>query len=168
VLVNRVFPQLQYLFALLLSIIFFRGAIWGWRVAVEVEWTKNRSVIMRVVGAVSGDDMVAAVLALGGDARFDDVRGLVCDWSRYTLSVNKVEVVDIEKLAEIIRAMAKSYIDVKQAMVLMSDEIPYRGAFYNFFEMMVADLPCKLACFDTMAQARSWIDVDDSPVKPDY
>ena len=127
--------------------------------AVLLEWTKKHIVIIRVLDSVSGAEVIDALLTLSGDARFDDIRGLIYDWSGYLFLLDEIDVNDVEKLAEITRAMAKSNSQVKQGVVLMDGTIDHRGAFFSIFEVLTADLPWQTASFETLELALAWVEL---------
>jgi len=130
--------------------------------AVLVEWTNKHTVIMRMIDSIDGAEVVEAILTFSGDARFDDIRGLIYDWSAYRFVPGRIDIADIEQMAEIIRAVSKSNRNVRQAVVLMDGTIEHRGAFFSMFEVLTADVPWQTGSFDTLEQALAWLGMDHS------
>lgn len=118
----------------------------------EIIW-EPRGAVKRFFGRVTSHDMLQSVVDTESDARFDDLRYVINDF----LDIEELDLanIDIQEIAAIDGAAAKSNPRITIAVVTIHDEIvaltnQYAGSPFNAY-------PIK--AFSTSAEARSWLGV---------
>jgi len=104
-------------------------------------------------GAVTGEEMISSALRVGGDARFDDLRYIISDWT--DCSESNVSVEDVEKLAAFVAAMAKTNAHITNLNVMHEDF--NRQAFVNLYMYLTDKVPWQELAFRTLDDARVWL-----------
>ncbi|NTV95392.1 MAG: hypothetical protein HGA75_08230 [Thiobacillus sp.] len=117
----------------------------------ELIWEPPGGIVKRHFGGVTGQELLAAVLATEGDRRFDALRYVINDFTDCTgLSVADSE---LEEIAAIDRAAHALNARIRIAIVATLPEAVAAGSAYagsplNRYETRV---------FATMREARDWL-----------
>ncbi len=117
--------------------------------AFQNHWEK-RGVYRKYDGAISGHDLRLAVREVEGDARFDEIRYVINDFSTVTeQSINKQ---DIEEIAALDYAAAFSNPYIRLAIVTDDPSIQALAELY----VERNDSPYPAQIFSELDSARAW------------
>jgi hypothetical protein len=123
----------------------------GSNVAYKIVWEPPSGVLKQHYGAVTGEEILQAVVEVEGNARFDELRYVINDLSRCTeFSVDR-EYVDL--VAAIDRAASLTNRNIRIAIVAADPAIVDMAA--HFAESPVNVYPTRL--FATLEDARTWV-----------
>lgn len=120
--------------------------------AIEEIWeTKD---ILRVVysGTVSGPELLESSLKLSGDARFEDIRLFLADWS----DIKRVAISpeDIKQLVACLRSASRLCPHAKNASVIRLNDTS--TALLGWYKFLADDLSWDVEVFQTEEEARAW------------
>ena len=107
----------------------------------------------RYTGCVRGEELLQSTLAVGGDARFDELRYAIADWSGCTKSLIGVD--DVEKLSAYIRAMSKSNPRIADLVVMREDF--HSQALVNLFMFLTDEIPWYVMGFRSLTDVDQWL-----------
>lgn len=106
------------------------------------------------VGFNTGEELLSAALEVSGDPRFDQINYLIGDWSGSESS--NITMEDVQKLASYIEAFSRSNSNILHPSVLPEGES--RQAMVALYAMLTEDIPWTVTWFDTLEEARAWIE----------
>ncbi len=120
--------------------------------SVELKWESRQLLTIHYRGEVSGPDLLDTSLRISGDARFDDLRYVLSDWSK----VDKANVTkkDVRVLVAYVSAMARTNDYIKNAVVVTSDGIG--RSLGSFYKELTADISWQIKYFGEEHEARNW------------
>ena len=104
-------------------------------------------------GTITGKELLRSTLDVGGDARFDELRYAIADWSACVES--QVSVEDVEKLSAYIRAMSKSNPRISDLIVMREDF--HSQALVNLFMFLTDEIPWYVMGFRSLQDVDSWL-----------
>lgn len=120
--------------------------------AIEHIWSPG-GLHIRYLGSVSGENLVADALDIGGDERFDELRFIISDWSECVEP--SVDIADVERLAAFISAMARTNSRVVNLNVMREDF--ENQAFVNLYMFLTDEVPWQVLAFRSLAEAEAWL-----------
>ncbi|WP_101757884.1 hypothetical protein [Oceanicoccus sp. KOV_DT_Chl] len=94
----------------------------------DIEW-RGRSIHWKFHGAITSEQLIKTYSSLYGDARFDDTRGQVRDYSQVTEL--HVSFDDVLRIAAFDKAAAKSNPRMKIAFVFNNQEYSSLASLYD-------------------------------------
>lgn len=124
--------------------------------AIEHDWTSKHLLHTRYVGTVSGEEMIKAALEVSGDARFDNLYGVIGDWSEATGT--QVNADDVETLAAIVGAAAKSNPHITNISILPPS--PARHYLVSNYNLLMANCPWETGAVHSFAEAVIQLELD--------
>ena len=120
-------------------------------VAYKYQW-EAKGLLRIYSGDISGDEVLQSTSEVHGDPRFDDLKYVINDFNRITRA--RATRDDINRLAAIDRAAARTNPNIRIAVVTRNDDIRHWAQLYIEFS---ADCPYETRLFETVDEARSWI-----------
>ena len=116
----------------------------------ELRWEEN-GVVKRYLGQVSGEELLAPVLATEADARFDTLRFVINDFLEAT-GVAFTQA-DIDAIAAHDMGAALTNPNIKVAVVATQPEVI--DLVQRYMQTSAQAYPTSI--FSTMAEARAWV-----------
>lgn len=114
-------------------------------------WLSGKVLHTRYTGNVTSDELLQGALDVSGNPCFDDLRGVISDWSEARKS--DVNVSDVERLAAYTEAASRTNPHILHISV-MRPGIEAPQALISLYEMYVADTPWQTVVVDTLDEAK--------------
>lgn len=117
----------------------------------EIVWQSPNALIKRHFGHVTGSEILAAIVRIEADSRFDTLRYVINDFSECTgVSVSATEM---EEIAAIDHAAALTNPHIRIAIVATLPEVVAQSRAYVNDPLTTY----KVCVFSSMAEAASWL-----------
>ncbi len=117
--------------------------------AYQNVWEK-RGIYRKYQGFITGLDLLNAVREVEGDARFDQIRYVINDFSEVTEQA--ISQQDLEEVAALDYAAAFSNPNIRLAVVATDPSITEMASLYSEF----SDSPYPTEIFSEIESARAW------------
>ena len=126
---------------------------------VKQHWLPSGILHISYYGKVTSKELGESTLGLSGDARFDNLKIIISDWTDPENESLEFEEEQIRQLGAYMMPLALSNPRVKLAGILNPNN-KNRWEMVNFFETLIEALPWEIKVFDSGAQAKIWLGVD--------
>lgn len=119
---------------------------------IQHHW-EEKGLLIRYTGRTSGQELINSALELSGNARFDEIKYIIGDWS--ASEPGGITSEEVEALVACLRAIAQSNPRIINPSILPPEE--HRQALVAFYVALTQDLPWNTDWFHTEEEARDWI-----------
>lgn len=119
---------------------------------IEHVW-EDKGLNINYTGTVTGQDLINSAIEIGGDARFDDARYVLSDWTQVESKL--IDPSHVIELAAYVSAMAKSNPRIINISVVIDEE--ERTALVGLYTMLTEDMPWQMETFFSVNEARRWL-----------
>ena len=120
---------------------------------VELVWETDELLVVKYSGEVDGEQAYSSLVELGGDIRFDRLRGIIGDGSGIIKNIANDH--DIERMASATKALSKSNPNIRNAVIMGPvDDAQTLIAYYQFLS---EEVEWEIEVFKTEYEARAWI-----------
>lgn len=120
--------------------------------AIREIWESKDVLLVAYSGTVTGPELLESSLKLSGDARFEDVRLFLADWS----DIERVAISpeDIKQLVACLRSASRLCPHAKNASVIRMNDTS--TALLGWYKFLADDLSWDVEVFQTEEEARTW------------
>lgn len=124
---------------------------------IELKWESADSLLVIYSGQVSGETAIQSFLEIGGDPRFDQLRAIIADATG--IQHNIATDTDMEKMAAVSSALAKSNPNIRNAIIMSPDESAQ--ALVSFYQFLAGTIEWEIEIFHSEQEARDWAQKND-------